>query len=403
MSATTPSPEAMPIPEESPPPPQIAYPGGVPTVAVDVPICTIFLILYLIGAIWHVTLFRRNRKAKQRFRLSMLLIYFCVIRIATLTLRMVWSTYLSNIRVAITSQIFITTGVLLIIIFDLVLVLRLLRATHPRTAYQHLPVGILVVLIVCTVVTCLVQNFYAQDNYSMPADRAVTLFAGTLFLIVAAFPVLFVLLNYLTLRRSASYLRRRGYPLGDDEGHSVPLTVPTGRKNRIMAGSVTEGSTVLVVASLILMVGVIFRAVANFAAARSSDDPAWYHHKASFYIFNFVTELVVIYFYAAMRVDRIFYVPDMAMEAVSRRYPRRLSLNLQPLSARGYMSLDSYPRRESIRATRPEAEHGNIPTQGYAPDRPSWTEWPSSSLLQAPQPAVTHGHIPLQMIYRSDT
>jgi len=39
-------------------------------------------------------------------------------------------------------------------------------------------------------------------------------------------------------------------------------------------------------------------------------NPAWYHSKACFYIFNFTIEWTVVALYALIRVDRRFIVPD---------------------------------------------------------------------------------------------
>jgi len=59
------------------------------------------------------------------------------------------------------------------------------------------------------------------------------------------------------------------------------------------------------------IVGAGFRIGANFAP-RPVNDPAWYHSRACFYCFNFVVEIIVIYMYAFVRVDRRFHVPDGA-------------------------------------------------------------------------------------------
>lgn len=48
---------------------------------------------------------------------------------------------------------------------------------------------------------------------------------------------------------------------------------------------------------------------------RPRNDPAWYHSKACFYIFNFVVELAVIALYILVRVDLRFYVPNGSRRA----------------------------------------------------------------------------------------
>ena len=81
-----------------------------------------------------------------------------------------------------------------------------------------------------------------------------------------------------------------------------------------MAGSVARGSIVLGVTALLLTLGAGFRTGVAYAQTRPAEDPAWYDSKACFYVFNFVTELGVIYLYAMARVDRTFYVPAVEVE-----------------------------------------------------------------------------------------
>jgi len=62
-----------------------------------------------------------------------------------------------------------------------------------------------------------------------------------------------------------------------------------------------------------LTLGAVMRAVAAFVT-RPLEDPGWFHSKASYYCFNFVVELVVVFAYGVMRFDRRFYVPDGCSE-----------------------------------------------------------------------------------------
>lgn len=43
---------------------------------------------------------------------------------------------------------------------------------------------------------------------------------------------------------------------------------------------------------------------------RPRNDPAWYHSQACFYIFNFGIEIIVVYLYVLVRVDRRFHIPN---------------------------------------------------------------------------------------------
>jgi hypothetical protein len=293
-------------------PPTTAAPGGTPTTSIDVPICTIFMLLYIIGFIIHVLIFRHNRNAKRPFRLSILLIYICFFRTVTMSLRMAWTTHLMNIGLVITAQVFVTAGVLLLFILNLIFAQRLLRAMHPRigwhaiTSRLFVAFYVLVGLSLVSVITCFVQSLYTLDPHTRQVDHAVTLYGGTFFLVAAFFPVPFVGVNYL------AFVAKRKEGTGRAQGPDTDKMIPPQRPR--MAGSVARGSIVLGVAALLLTLGAGFRTGVAYAQTRPAEDPAWYDSKACFYVFNFVTELGVIYLYAMARVDRTFYVPAVEVE-----------------------------------------------------------------------------------------
>jgi hypothetical protein len=66
---------------------------------------------------------------------------------------------------------------------------------------------------------------------------------------------------------------------------------------------------ILLFSSAILTLGAAFRAGIAYVP-RARDDPAWYHSKACFYIFNFTVEIIVVALYAIIRVDKRFHVPN---------------------------------------------------------------------------------------------
>lgn len=116
----------------------------------------------------------------------------------------------------------------------------------------------------------------------------------------------FVVVNYLAF--TATREEGPGRVQRQDSDETGPLRRPC------TAGSVTRGSTVLVVVALLLTLGAGFRTVLAYVRARPADDPAWCDSKACFYVFNFVTVLGVIYLYVVARVDRTFYVPAIEVE-----------------------------------------------------------------------------------------
>ena len=76
-----------------------------------------------------------------------------------------------------------------------------------------------------------------------------------------------------------------------------------------MAGDVMLSAGIVVFATLVLVIGMGFRAGTSWSTPPPANDPTWYASKACFYLFNFVTELVVVFLYAVVRVDRLFFTP----------------------------------------------------------------------------------------------
>ncbi|RSL51009.1 hypothetical protein CEP54_011641 [Fusarium duplospermum] len=65
----------------------------------------------------------------------------------------------------------------------------------------------------------------------------------------------------------------------------------------------------LIATSTLLAFGAGFRAGTSYVI-RPATDPAWFHHKACFYIVNFAIEIIVVYTYALSRFDRRFFIPN---------------------------------------------------------------------------------------------
>jgi len=111
--------------------------------------------------------------------MSGLLFGFCMARITTMTMRLVWCTYATNIHIAIAAQIFVAAGVILLFIINLIFAQRIVRASHPQWAWAHWfsmafkvyyasIIAMLVALIFCTV-----QSFYTLDYNIRRIDRDV--------------------------------------------------------------------------------------------------------------------------------------------------------------------------------------------------------------------------------------
>ncbi|KAH8593494.1 hypothetical protein B0O99DRAFT_214421 [Bisporella sp. PMI_857] len=270
-------------------PPTMAGLGLQPTVRVDVPILSIFLILFLIGAVVHMTILQVNLRRGKKFIMSGMIFGFCMARITACTLRMVWATHPHNVSVAIAAQIFVAAGVVLLFIINIIFAQRILRATHPRLGWAK-PLSMLfkayytsIILVIIVIITGVIQSFYTRDRNILRIDRDLMRFGGTYFAISAFIPIILVILNF-----------------------AIPAQSST---EKFGSGRFTSKIWILLFASAILTLGAAFRAGVSYMP-RPIQSPAWYHSKACFYLFNFTIEWTVVALYAALRVDKRFIVPN---------------------------------------------------------------------------------------------
>lgn len=103
---------------------------------------------------------------------------------------------------------------------------------------------------------------------------------------------------------------------------SLSLILPRKGTEKFGAGRLRNNITIVIVAVIILSIGQIFRTVIAWLPpvkshnAQGQSNPApWYYSKACFYTLNFTTEILVVIFYALMRVDLRFHIPDGAKQA----------------------------------------------------------------------------------------
>jgi len=277
------------ISEHKPYPPTTAGLGGMPNIDVDDPITAVFIFLFLLGAITHMTILQVNLRRGKKFFMSGMLFGFCMARIVACSMRLAWSTHHDNISVAIAAQVFVSIGVILLFIVNLIFAQRILRASHPHIgwakwfswAFKAFYASIIIVII--ALVTCSVQSFYTRSHNTLRIDRDVVRFGGTYFAVAAFLPIVLLVLGGVIPRRSGT----------EKFGH----------------GHFSTKIIILVCSSLLLTLGAAFRAGIAYAP-RPINDPAWYHSKACFYIFNFTIECIVVALYAIIRVDKRFIVPN---------------------------------------------------------------------------------------------
>lgn len=270
--------------------PKTAGMGLRPTVSLDVPICAVFLVLFLIGAVSHMTLFRRNLARGHKFIPSAMTFGFCMSRIVANIIRIAWACHPSNINLAIAAQIFVAAGVLLLFILNLLYAQRMFRAVYPVLGWSRpfswafKALYSLIVVTIIMVITCVVQSMYTLNTNTLRIDRDIQLYGQTYFAIVSFFPI--PMLLAVLLSRNRKQIEQFG------------------------AGSwVAKVFIVGLVASL-LCLGASFRAATSWMPPRPSTNPAWYHSKACFYVFDFGIDILVVAIFFVARVDRRFWVPN---------------------------------------------------------------------------------------------
>jgi hypothetical protein len=234
-------------------------------------------------------IFQLNRKRDHKFVFSALLFGFCMARITALVLRIVWASRQTNVSVAIAANVFTAAGVVLLFIVNLVFAARLVRAYHPHVGWHpacrwafrlcYVLVGACLVLAIVPTV----QSFFTIDPDTRRIDRDIQLVATVALATLAFLPTPITLLALLTPRRT--------------------------RVEKFGQGRFRTKVRLLLFTSLLLTVGAAFRTAVAFAT-RPINDPGWWHHKACYYCFNYVIELIVVYTYAAARFDRRFHVPN---------------------------------------------------------------------------------------------
>ena len=264
--------------------------GGVPNTLLDVPITSVFILLFLLGAIGHMTVFQINRRQGHIFIMSGAMFGFCMFRITASVLRISWAAKPQSVPLAIAASLFVAVGDVVGFVVDLNLAQRILRAVHPDVGwhpalkiafiivYTLIPVSVVILVGFAT------DSYYTLDMSKLMNSRDAELYGATYFAFAAILPVLLLL---------------------------VVLCIP--RQNEIEpfgTGSFRAKVMIVLFGSTTLSLGAWFRCSTDYLTPRPVNHPAPYQSKACFYIFYFSLEILVIYTYLVVRIDKRFYVPD---------------------------------------------------------------------------------------------
>ena len=256
----------------------------------DVPICAVFLAIYILGAVSHMSIYVVNRKRSHKFIISGMMFGFCMARTVTMIMRISWACKPTNIPIAIASMVFTAAGVVLLFIINVLFAQRILRAQHPNLGWHpiihYLFIGIYVLIVVTLimVITTVIQQFYTPNANTHRIDRDIVLYGGTFYAFVSFLPIPITLIS---------------------------LAIPRkGRTQKFGEGRFRNKIYILLLAAALLCLGASFRVGTNYKTPRPKNDPPGYYSKACFYIFNFVVEIIVILLYVVVRVDKRFWIPN---------------------------------------------------------------------------------------------
>jgi hypothetical protein len=213
-----------------------------------------------------------------------------------MSLRIAWACHPRNIGLGIAANVFVYVGTIILFMIDWFFVQRIIRAQHQRvgwsTPYRIFHRGALGLLIACLIMIILanIWQFFTSSATKLHVFRALSLTGQTYFTVFCFAPAVLLFISALTPR------------------HEV---------EKFGAGRLRINITILLIAVTVLLTGQLFRCVIAWipqtpfvnVAGEPIAQP-WYLHKACFYVFNFLTEIVVVIMFALVRVDLRFHVPN---------------------------------------------------------------------------------------------
>jgi len=267
--------------------------GGTPTTSLDVPVCAVFLAVYLGFAVTNMSIYQLNaRKQHIKFSLSALIFGFCMSRVMAMTLRIVSATRPYNLKVTIAANVFANAGILIIYILNFIFAQRILRAENPRLGWSKILRTMSKVLyallggVLVMVITAVVLSSYSRNGQTLKACRDIMLAATTYLFVFTTLPLFHVAAAHFLSQPAAREWFGRG---------------KTG---------VDMKKLVVIVASLLSITIAGFKLGTTYMSPRLESDPAWYQSKAAFYCFDFMLEIMILALLTISRVDRLFWVPN---------------------------------------------------------------------------------------------
>ncbi|KAH7400872.1 hypothetical protein DE146DRAFT_755315 [Phaeosphaeria sp. MPI-PUGE-AT-0046c] len=283
--------------DQGPPyPPRNHGLGGDPDVIPDVPITAIFLVLYLVFGIIHIKILKANKGRGHKFLFNGAILGLCKVRLITMSLRIAWACHPKNIGVGMAANVFVYVGTIILFMINWFFVQRIMRAQHPRlgwsNAYRVFHRGALFVLIMTLIMLIVssIWQFFTVNHTKLRVFRILQLTGQTYFTVFCIGPAALIFMSILLPR------------------HEI---------EKFGAGRLRINIIILLIAVAVLTTGQLYRCVITWVPQTPVRDVSGhltnapkYLSRPCFYIFNFVTEIVVVILFAVVRVDLRFHVPD---------------------------------------------------------------------------------------------
>ncbi|PLB49442.1 hypothetical protein P170DRAFT_437015 [Aspergillus steynii IBT 23096] len=264
--------------------------GELPSITPDIPVSAVFIAIFIAFAATNMTILQVNLRRNHKFVLSGAMFGFSMARITTLVLRIVWASRQHNVRLAIAAGIFVNAGILVIYIVNFILSQRILRAKQPHVGWNPiyrvlckvLYFGIFAALVM--VIAAMVVSVYTLNPHTKTICRDIQLAALTYFLVFSCLPFLHV---------------------------AVTFWLPRSQDEETFGEGSMGAKTIIVLLSTGLCVfNAGFKAGVNWSPLRPITSPGWFDSKASFYVFIFVFEVLILCLLTFSRIDKRFFVPN---------------------------------------------------------------------------------------------
>ncbi|KAH8846644.1 hypothetical protein MCOR12_003502 [Pyricularia oryzae] len=268
---------------------QGSFLGDVPTRDVDLPLTIIFLILFVAGAVTHMSIYQTNSRRGHKFLLSDVMFDFCMVRALSCVFRIAW--IFQPVKGVVMMAIILQTGgAAVAALLNIFFAQRLLRSMHPKVGW-HPAVGPITTFLALSVPAAIIWQithmFVLFFTSVEDTNRASIIFkdleGGSAFvLFLVTFPILVT---------------------------SVVTGWPGPRPEPFGIGDWRVKKSIIIASGALLSVGAAIRLSALVTPeAPGEHNPIF--SRASFYTTQYMLEIFVVALYAAARVDLLFWVPN---------------------------------------------------------------------------------------------